>query len=286
MRSTSSPISSRASRLTCTVAAVSFGWFCATTPPAYGNPYSLTDNGSTAWVDVSSSAGMYHWDLGYGGNQLNQQWFWYRIGGGVAQPINTIGSAVVGYYNNANILEVSYTSTSGPLFTLTVSYTLNGGLGTADILETISVQNNSGSKISDFNLFQYSDFNLLGTPGGDSVNINYNGVGYDLVVQNEGSSAIGETINQPNANFAEAGYVNTTLNNLTTIAGYNLNNNLTAGPGDVAWAFQWVADIENNQSLDIFKDKGISLSVIPEPSVLALVALGLGVAGSLRRRKV
>jgi rhamnogalacturonan endolyase len=40
--------------------------------------YELNDAGSTAYVDLSN-AGMFYWNLG-GSNQINQQWFWYRIG--------------------------------------------------------------------------------------------------------------------------------------------------------------------------------------------------------------
>jgi hypothetical protein len=245
--------------------------------------YSLTDGGSTALLDVGSAAGMYHWDLGFGGNQLNQQWFWYRIGGGLAQPINAIGTPTVSV-NGANWIDVTYTSSSGPLFSLTVSYVLTGGgvgSGTALIKENITVLNQSGGTINNFNLFQYSDFNLLGTPGGDSVSIN---ASLDSVIQTEGSAGIGEVITDPFANRAEAALVNNTLNNLNTVAGYDLNNNLAAGPGDVAWSFQWIADIDNNQELAIVKDKGVRITVIPEPSVLALVALSLGLAGTLRRK--
>lgn len=246
--------------------------------------YSLIDGGSTAYLDVNSAAGMYHWDLGFGGNQLNQQWFWYRIGNGLAQPINVIGAPTVNV-NSANWIDVTYTSTSGPLFSLTVSYILTGGgvgSGTALIKENITVLNQSGGTINNFNLFQYSDFNLLGTPSGDSVSING---AMDSVIQSEGSAGIGEVITDPFANRAEAAMVNNTLNNLNTVAGYDLNNNLAAGPGDVAWSFQWIADIDNNEELVIVKDKGVRITVIPEPSVLALVALSLGLAGTLRRRK-
>jgi hypothetical protein len=285
MESPFKKISRTARAITClTSLAVAVSCLTPTLSPAVVN-YSLTDGGSTAYIDVNSAAGMYHWDLGFGGNQLQQQWFWYRIGNGLAQPINAIGAPSVNVYS-ANWIDVTYTSTSGPLFSLTVSYVLTGGgvnSGTALIKENITVLNQSGGTINGFNLFQYSDFNLLGTPGGDSVSISST---FDSVVQTEGSAGIGEVITNPFADRAEAAIVNSTVNNLSTIPGYDLNNNLTAGPGDVAWAFQWIADINDNQELLIVKDKGVRITVIPEPSVLALVALGLGAASALRRRKV
>jgi len=51
---------------------------------------TMNDGGSSATIDLGSSAGMNNWSV-LGQNQLNQQWFWYRTDGGVAQPINTIG---------------------------------------------------------------------------------------------------------------------------------------------------------------------------------------------------
>ena len=51
---------------------------------------TLNDGGSSATIDLGSSAGMNNWTV-LGQNQLNQQWFWYRTDGGAPQPINTIG---------------------------------------------------------------------------------------------------------------------------------------------------------------------------------------------------
>lgn len=225
---------------------------------------------------------MNYWDLGAGGNQLAQQWFWYRSGSGVAQPINTISAPTISPLSSANFLEVSYGNAQ---FTLTLSYTLNGGgsgSGTADIFETISILNHSGQTIPSFNLFQYSDFNLLGTPGGDTVNINLSP--YNVVIQSEGAGNIGEVITDPAANRAEAGLNGSILANLG-IADYDLNNNLSAGPGDASWAFQWIAPIANGTSLDIIKDKRITLASIPEPTTAGLLTVGMGLVGYWMRRK-
>jgi hypothetical protein len=70
------------------------------------------------------------------------------------------------------------------------------GAGSADILESIVVQNNSGALLP-FSLFQYSNFDLLGTPGGDTVNF----LTWDSVKQNEGLFGIQEGIIQPTASL-------------------------------------------------------------------------------------
>ena len=243
----------------------------------------LYDNGSTAQVDVDSSIGMHWWDVDGVNNQLQKQWFYYRIGGGIAQPINNISAASVDY-NTGNSLGVTYTSIGS--FSLSVEYTLNGGgigSGNGDILETISVIN-LGATSLDFHLFQYSNFDLLGSPNNDSVSIASTGTGYDSAVHWEGSYGISEGIVSPEASRAEAALAFNTEISLTTIAGYNLNNNLTLLNGDVTWAFQWDNEIAVNDGLFIFKDKSMSIAPIPEPSAMALLAVGVAAIGLRIRR--
>ena len=56
--------------------------------------------------------------------------------------------------------------------------------------------------------------------------------------------------------------------------------------GDVTWAFQWNATTSHPAaSLNITKDKGLSITLVPEPSTLAFIALGIGALGLSLRRK-
>lgn len=247
--------------------------------------HTLSDNGSTAQVEVDSSAGMHWWDVDGVNNQLQKQWFYYRVGSGLAQSINTISTAVVNY-STLNSLGVTYTSAGS--FSLSVEYSLTGGgigSGNGDMLETIGIIN-LGATSLDFHLFQYSNFDLLGTPGNDSVGIAFNGSGYDSAVHWEGAYGISEGIVSPEANRAEANLYSNTETSLMTVAGYNLNNNLTQLNGDVTWAFQWDNEIAVNNGLFIFKDKSMSIAPIPEPSSMALLALGMAVIGLKTRRLV
>ena len=59
---------------------------------------TLTDNNSSAQVDVGSQAGMFNWSI-QGQNQLNQQWFWFRVGQAPEAAINTISPAAITLYN-------------------------------------------------------------------------------------------------------------------------------------------------------------------------------------------
>lgn len=264
------------SLITCTAICSGMSLFQATAAPVI-----LSDFGTSASIDLDSGAGMYSWTIG-GQNQLNQQWFQYRIGTNTtAQPINLISAPTI-LANTANSLVTSYGNSQ---FTLTVSYILTGGSqgpGSADILETIIVDNHSGG-VLDFHLFQYSDFNLLGTAGNDTVQF----LGPDSVRQTEGLFGIQEGIIQPPATFAEAAFAGPggTLGRLATIPGYDLNNNLGPITGDVTWAFQWDYEIQDNSSLQVYKDKTLIVPVIPEPTSLTLIGFGLTAFALVNKRR-
>jgi len=246
----------------------------------------LSDGGSTATVDLNgSTAGMNNWSVG-GQNQLNRQWFWYAIGSTAPQSIDSLGLAS---YNTTGNNEVTATYQNAQL-AVTIDYVLAGGgvgSGSADITESISVVNNSGGSIN-LHFYQYSDFNLLGSGANDSVQLFGTPGSWNFVQQTAGSSGIGEAIVAPDANHGEAAYV---VPNGGTLAGLNggspltLNDNPSAGPGDVSWALEWDPTVANGGTFDLTKDKSLFIQVVPEPSTVALIALGLGAWGLARRRQ-
>jgi hypothetical protein len=247
---------------------------------------NLNDGGSSATLNLGSSAGMNQWSVN-NQNQLNQQWFWYSTDSSKpAQPINTIGTPTVNTFGTTSTVSATYQNSQ---LSVNILYVLTGGgvgSGNADMTESISVVNLSPTVPLSLNFYQYSSFNLLQS-GNNSVQIypNQAGPGYASVQQTSGATAIQEAIDSPAANAAEAATGNTTLNELNGTAGLNLNDNLTAGPGNVTWAFQWTASVGGGQEFDILKDKSLSVQMIPEPSTVALAALGLGAWGLARRRR-
>jgi len=243
---------------------------------------TLNDGGSSATVNLNSSVGMNNWSVN-GQNQLNQQWFWYAIGSSAPQPINNLGLVS---YSTPGSAEVTATYQNAQL-ALTIDYVLAGGgvgSGSADITESILAVNNSGGSM-DFHFYQYSDFNLLGNGSSDSVQLFGMTGSWNFVQQTAGASGIGEAIVAPSANHGEAAYIGTTLAKLNGLSPVTLNDNPSAGPGDVTWALEWDSTIANGGMFDLSKDKSLFIQVIPEPSSIALIALGLGAWGMARRRQ-
>jgi hypothetical protein len=237
---------------------------------------TLSDGNSVALVDVNSSAGMFQWNVD-GVNHLNQQWFWYRADSGAQAPINAIGAANWSQANSRSLL----TSYANANYGVEIKYTLTGGgAGSSDIAEDIKISNTSGSLLN-FTFYQYSDFNLLNTPGGDSVQMD-NSSSY----QWKGATQIAEGIVIPDATAHEANFTGGTTSTLYRLANtpnLTLNNTGQVLNGDVTWTFQWDLAIPAGQEAIITKDKQLSISIIPEPSVLALGSLGFA-ALLLRRR--
>ena len=266
--------------------------------PAKGTAQNITmtDGGSTATINPGNGTGnlgMNNWSV-LNQNQLAQQWFWYSVNGAAAQPINNIGG-MTHNLNGLNDLTLGYAN--GQL-SVNIEYVLSGngtGSGSADLQEYITVLN-TGSQSLNLTFYQYSNFNLLGN-NQNSVHIAgipfnagdpFSGyTGAQQTTGGPGGNGLAEVIDAPYANYAEAALLGQTLGNLNGPSYYTLNDNTTAGPGDVTWAFQWNTDpLAPGASLNITKDKGLSIQIVPEPTTLVFIALGGSALGLVFRRKM
>lgn len=235
--------------------------------------YTLTDNNSRVQIDVGTQTGMYTWSVD-GQDQLYQQWFWYRVGTNAEQAISTISAPTV----TTNDARTLYTSYNNGQYGVEVDYMLTGfsaGSGISDIGESIRITNCTSAPL-EFHFFQYSDFNLGGTPGGDVVQLGKNIQGqFNEAFQQKGTTVLTETVATPGANHGEVAFWAQTLNELNDAVPTTLNDN--AGPlgtGDVTWALQWDLTVAAGSSVGISKDKYL---VIPEPGMLlpyGLILLG------------
>jgi len=238
---------------------------------------TLIDGNSKAEVDTGSQAGMSQW-LVEGQNQLAQQWFWYRVGNTAESSIDTIGAPLINVVNPRSF-SVTYANAQ---LAIRVEYTLTGGLpgsGISDIGETIRIDNVSSAPIS-LSFFQYSDFNLLGTPNDSSLQLGKNLLGrYNEATQTDGLFSFTETVATPGAMRGEAAFAGVTLAKLNDNVADNLSNaEGPIGPGDLTWAFQWDFTIQPQRSVVISKDKYLSVPEVPEPSAMTLALLGFGLA--------
>ena len=254
---------------------------------------TLVDQTASTTINLGGATnqallGMTDWHIA-GINNLAQQWFWFRAGSsGPEQPITAIGGLTFSQ-PNARTLYASYNNGS---YGVTINYLLTGtqvvnSNVSSDISESISITN-AGTSPLEFHFFQYSDFDLAGTPTGDTVTLGKNLRGlYNEADQSKSGGPIGaaltETVVTPGANRGEAAAFNSTLLKLSDANTDVLNNNNGPLTGDVTWAFEWDFIIPAGSSVGITKDKYITLIGVPEPSVVALASLG--VIGYLLRKR-
>jgi hypothetical protein len=251
---------------------------------------ALTDDNSSATFDTASAANNFNWFVD-GINQLNQQAFWHRIGpAGPEQSVHTLpigvqGTSDANFDGNPDTLFVRYL---GAGYRIETRYSLDGGTpgsGASDMGEQISIINTSNSTL-DFHFYQYADFDVNGTAGGDALVF----TNPNTVRQFEPGFELTETVVTPVPDHREGAFFNATLVKLSNAGPDNLSDapplGVVLGPGDVTWAYQWDFLLPPNSTFQISKDKNLHANPpVPEPATgsLLVIAAGLFLAGSRKR---
>lgn len=260
------------------------GLFLAAAMPATGaTVYNLTDDNSTIAVDLDGGAGINSWVVD-SITHLETQWFWYRTGAMTDEAaISTLGITTSGATDtnfDAN-LDTAYVKYTGAGFTVELRASLDGGAaltGNSTLAEQVTIKNTGATNLT-FHFFQYTDFNLGGTPLDDTIQIV--GTLPDSIFQSD-PNYDGDTVVVPKADAYEAGGAAALLALFGDGLPTTLANVTTAGPGsDVAWALQWDRVIGPGKTFQIVIGKAIA----PEPATMVMLVFGgAGLFLTKRRR--
>jgi hypothetical protein len=235
---------------------------------------TLTDNNSTVTMDPNSSAGLNSWKVGNQVNQINKEWFWYRVGSGSQSSLDVLGlTNATGYDTNGNgqtdTEKLTYGSANG--LQIVVTYSLAGGQaksGTSDLGETIKITNN-GSSAATYHFFEYTNFNLGGSTTGQTVTIANGNTATDT-----GNGELATMVVSPKPSAYEAAiFPDLLTTDLTNTSNFAMNDAASTPAGDGESGFQWDLALNAGQSYVISIDKQIQS--IPEPSSEVAI-LGLG----------
>jgi len=249
--------------------------------------YTLTDGADSVKInDASGSGRAYDWTIG-GVNQLSQQWFYYRLGsGGPEYPIDSISAPTSSLDSNNRILTTTYAnSTISVTVVFKLSDTANAGQSQFD--QDITVNNLSGVAQT-LHFFQYSDYDLGGNASDQSALFSLVGGKYRKVIQTDGSWKLEEMVTPTSSaltTFLVEASSGTLLTSLTDANTTTLPNDISEGPGDISYAFQFqwaLAASGTGSTFQLSKLQGI----VPEPSSLALISMGGFILGWMKRRRL
>jgi len=236
-------------------------------------------------VSVGTNGISQNWTVD-GVSQMTYQALFYRVGSAGGESIlgGISSSPSVTFNQVPNVLSSLDITYANAAYSVRTLFQLSGntaGSGKANLNQTITVQNLSGNPL-DFHFFQLNDFDLNNVYGGQTAQVHFDGLLQPYkITQTDGVRTATETVN---ANSAPVGHYEVSLypaleNSLTDSLPTTLADTTAAGPGDVAFAYQWDMVLQPNQSLTISK----LMSIVPEPATGSLVLAALGVIAWRRR---
>jgi hypothetical protein len=254
----------------------------------------LQDENSTSTITANAGGSQLQatWNVD-GVSQLFEQNFYIDVTGTTGNaPVNLASIAPTAFSatdtnlsGDNNNLFVRWDDINQSGIRVEINFSLDGagaGTGLSDLGEQIEISNSSGEAV-DIRFFEYVDFDLDGTIGGDTATSSSSPV---ASVEQSDVSSLAETIVTPGPDLYQIGAccgVEASIlagNDLSTLPGVQSS----FGPGDASWAFQWNVAIADGGSFQISKDKNIRVPV-PEPATLGLLGVGLAGLGFAARRR-
>ncbi len=227
-------------------------------------------------IQINLAGGLSNWTVD-GVNQLTQQWFYYSVGSGLVNSIDTISpwTTPTTTPGNSPTLSETYANSSLSVKTLYVLQSQPVGTGKATLGTTITLQNLSGSAQT-YHFYQYSDFDLAGVTGGQTAQ--FAGTTAPYMVTQTGSSGgsligtisgiaggTGVTVEEQAGLFNGFQFALANGNPAPS-----LNGTLTAGPGNVDFAYEIDATVAAGSSITISE-----IQAVPEPSTFGLMGAGM-----------
>jgi hypothetical protein len=251
---------------------------------------TLADGNSSSIFDPDGTGGQMgqtNWTVN-GTNHMFEQWFWIRAGADAFErPISSLTKFAqqVSDTNTiedprADTLSLAYNEPApAGRYQVFATFTLRGGAPgqtLSDITEVLTIRNTSNQTLP-FSFFQYADFDINNSAGGDTGQI----IAGRIPQQFEGNVFATEAVVTPAPTRYQIDFFPTIRNSLTNATITNLNNSAgPIGPGDLNWALQWDFTLAPGQEFTISKDK----MIVPAPGALSLIGLA-GLVGARRRRR-
>lgn len=235
----------------------------------FTQPTSATTSGGSANMIVGD---------GLTADQLFQggQW-WWRVNGVSVREFTFFGGAEAGSGTSSGTITYSNVGSLG--FDAIQAITLaDTGNQAALVTNTLTIVNNSGNTL-DLSLFNYLDYDISGTAGGDSAI--WQDQANNIMRISDGAN-FGE-YQGVGANAWQVTPWSTLRTNLSDADIDNMNNTgLPFGPGDWTGGFQWNVAVAAGGSITLTTYHSIN-SAIPGPGALALLGVA-GLIGTRRRR--
>lgn len=218
---------------------------------------------------------------GAGGDQLFENWWYYRVDGvdtreirynAAANPFVAAGDVMTGTFNFANFRsDLRYQ----------IFDTDAAGVAQARLEMTNTITNTSASTRT-YNIYSYGDLD----PNGSFTHpYSYNGAEQAFTGSSGGVTVWSKGFG---ANAYQAAPF-TTTSGVGVRGGLadgdidNLNNTVTGSPGDFSGAFQWTFALAPGASFSILSVLSVNTLPIPTPGALALFGFA-GLAAARRRR--